>query len=166
MPRKGSVPPRKIEPDLVYGSELVQRVINRVMQRGKKSLAEKIVYKALDIVREKTGKDPVEVLEKAIENLKPEVEVRPRRVGGATYQVPIPVREQRALSLAIRWLVTYARGPEGRLEQGYRRPERRMEERLAGEIIDAYNGTGGAMRRKEEMHRMAEANRAFAHYRW
>lgn len=166
MPRRGSVPPREIPPDLVYGSELVQRVINRVMKKGKKSVAEKIVYKALDIVREKTGKDPLEVLEKAIENLKPEVEVRPRRVGGATYQVPIPVREARRLSLAIRWLVTYARGPEGRLEPGYRRPERTMAERLAGEIIDAYNGTGGAFRRKEEMHRMAEANKAFAHYRW
>lgn len=166
MPRKGSVPPRKIEPDLVYGSELVQRVINRVLSRGKKSLAEKIVYKALDIVREKTKMDPVEVLTKAIENIKPEVEVRPRRVGGATYQVPMPVREQRRLSLAIRWLVTFARGPEGRLEAGYRRPEKTMAERLAGEIIDAYNGTGAAVRRKEEMHRVAEANRAFAHYRW
>lgn len=166
MPRRGRAQPREIPPDLVYGSELVQRLINRVMQKGKKSIAEKIVYKALDIVKEKTGKDPLEVLEKAIENLKPEVEVRPRRVGGATYQVPIPVREARRLSLAIRWLVTYARGPEGRLEPGYRRPERTMAEKLAGEIIDAYNGTGGAFRRKEEMHRMAEANRAFAHYRW
>ncbi len=166
MPRKGSVPPRKIEPDLVYGSELVQRVINRVLSKGKKSLAEKIVYKALDIVRERTKMDPVEVLTKAIENIKPEVEVRPRRVGGATYQVPMPVREQRRLSLAIRWLVTFARGPEGRLEAGYRRPEKTMAERLAGEIIDAYNGTGAAVRRKEEMHRIAEANRAFAHYRW
>lgn len=166
MPRRGSVPPREIKSDLLYNSELVQRVINRVMKKGKKSVAEKIVYKALDIVKEKTGKDPLEVLVKAVENLKPEVEVRPRRVGGATYQVPIPVREARRLSLAIRWLVTYARGPEGRLEAGYRRPERTMADKLAGEIIDAYNGTGGAFRRKEEMHRMAEANRAFAHYRW
>jgi len=166
MPRRGSAPLREIKPDLLYGNELVQRIINRVMQKGNKSVAEKIVYKALDIIKEKTGKDPIEVLEEAIAKLQPEVEVRPRRVGGATYQVPIPVREARKLSLAIRWLVKSARGPEGRLEAGYRRPERTMAEKLAGEIIDAYNGTGAAFRRKEEMHRMAEANRAFAHYRW
>ncbi|ACX52623.1 ribosomal protein S7 [Ammonifex degensii KC4] len=156
MPRRGPVPPREIDPDPVYGSKLVAKLINKVMRDGKKSIAEWICYGAFDLIREKTGKDPVEVLEKAIENVKPVLEVRPRRVGGATYQVPIEVRPERQVSLAIRWLVEYARQRQGKS----------MIEKLAAEILDAYNGTGGAVKKRDETHRMAEANRAFAHYRW
>ena len=156
MPRRGRVPRRPIDPDPVYGSERVARLINKVMWDGKKSLAQRIVYKAFERVAEKTGKDPLEVFEQAVRNVMPTLEVRPRRVGGATYQVPLEVRPERRLSLALRWIVEHAR----------ERHERTMIERLANELIDASNNTGGAVRKKEEVHRMAEANRAFAHYRW
>lgn len=156
MPRKGPVPPRLIPPDTVYGSEMVARLINKVMTRGKKSLAERIVYHALDVVREKSGKDPVKVLEQALHNIMPVLEVRPRRVGGATYQVPIEVRPERRVALGMRWLVQYAR----------QRPGKTMLEKLAAEILDASNNTGGAVKRREDTHKMAEANKAFAHYRW
>ena len=156
MPRRGSVPRRPVAPDPVYGSELVARLINKVMWDGKKSLAEKIVYRAFDIVAKKTGRDPVAVFEQALKNVMPSLEVRPRRVGGATYQVPIEVRPERRVSLGLRWIVEFAR----------ERNERTMIERLAGEILDASAGQGGAVKKKEDTHRMAEANRAFAHYRW
>lgn len=156
MPRRGSVPRRPVAPDPVYGSELVARLINKVMWDGKKSLAEKIVYRAFDIVAKKTGRDPVAVFEQALKNVMPSLEVRPRRVGGATYQVPIEVRPERRVSLGLRWIVEFAR----------ERNERTMIERLAGEILDASVGQGGAVKKKEDTHRMAEANRAFAHYRW
>ena len=156
MPRRGSVPRRPVPPDPVYGSELVARLINKVMWDGKKSLAEKIVYRAFDIVARKSGRDPVGVFEQALKNVMPSLEVRPRRVGGATYQVPIEVRPERRVSLGLRWIVEFAR----------QRNERTMIERLAGEILDASAGQGGAVKKKEDTHRMAEANRAFAHYRW
>ncbi len=147
---------REVAPDLVYGSVLVTKIINKIMWDGKKSTASRIFYKAMDLVKEKTGDDPMEVLQKAIENITPRIEVRPRRVGGATYQVPVEVRPDRQKSLAVRWLVDYAR----------QRSEKRMFERLAGEIIDAANNRGGAVKKREDTHKMAEANRAFAHYRW
>jgi small subunit ribosomal protein S7 len=156
MPRKGPVPPRVIPPDVVYGSPVVQRLINKVMKNGKKTVAEWIVYSALRKVEEKTGQHPVQVLEKALGNVMPVLEVRPRRVGGATYQVPIEVRPERRLSLGIRWLVEYARQRSGRS----------MIEKLSAEILDAAQGQGGAVKRRDEVHRMAEANKAFAHYRW
>ncbi len=156
MPRKGPVPPRVIPPDVVYGNVMVQRLINKVMTRGKKTLAERIVYGALRLVEQRSGQDPVRVLEKALQNVMPVLEVKPRRVGGANYQVPVEVRPERRVSLGIRWLVEYAR----------QRPERGMVEKLAREILDASQGQGGAVKRREEVHRMAEANRAFAHYRW
>lgn len=156
MPRRGSVPKREIIPDPIYHSETVSRLINKVMRDGKKSLAERIVYGALEIVSEKTGREPLEVLEEALKNIMPVLEVKPRRVGGATYQVPVEVRPERRRSLSLRWLVQFAR------ERG----EKTMIERLAAEILDAANNQGGAVRKKEETHRMAEANRAFAHYRW
>jgi small subunit ribosomal protein S7 len=156
MPRRGPVTPREILPDPVYNSVLVQKLINKVMLDGKKSTAEKIVYGAMEIIRDKTKQDPLTVLEKAVQNLTPLLEVRPRRVGGATYQVPIEVPPRRGLSLALRWLVRAARERKGMP----------MRERLAAEILDALNNTGGAIKKKEEMHRMAEANKAFAHYRW
>jgi len=156
VPRRGKIPARTWTPDPVYNSVLVTRLINKVMYDGKKSLARRLVYDAMDIIRQKTKKDPLEVLEQAIQNAMPVLEVRARRVGGATYQVPVEVRPARRMSLAIRWIVDFARA----------RSERGFENRLAGEIIDAANNTGNTIRRKEEMHRMAEANRAFAHYRW
>lgn len=156
MPRRGRAPARSWTPDPVYNSVLVTRITNKVMRNGEKSIARKLVYRAMDIINEKTGKDPLEVLDQAIKNAMPVLEVRPRRVGGATYQVPVEVRSERRLSLAIRWLVDYAR----------QRSERGFEYRLANEIMDAANNTGSTIKRKEEMHRMAEANRAFAHYRW
>jgi small subunit ribosomal protein S7 len=156
MPRRGPVTPREIPPDPVYNSVLVQKLINKVMLDGKKSTAEKIVYGAMEIIRDKTKQDPLTVLEKAVQNLTPLLEVRPRRVGGATYQVPIEVPPRRGLSLALRWLVRAARERKGMP----------MRERLAAEVLDALNNTGGAIKKKEEMHRMAEANKAFAHYRW
>lgn len=156
MPRRGPVPKRKIEPDLVYNDELVARLINQVLRKGKKSLAEKIVYKALDLVKEKTKEKPVKVLKTAVDNVRPFLEVKPRRVGGATYQVPVEVEERRGVTLALRWMVEIAREKEGKP----------MYELLANEIIEAARGEGAAVKKKEDLHRMAEANRAFAHYRW
>jgi small subunit ribosomal protein S7 len=156
MPRKGSVPRRRIAPDVMYRSGSVARVINKVMLRGKKSLAERVVYGALKRVEEKTGQDPIRVLDKALGNVMPVLEVKARRVGGANYQVPIEVRPDRRTSLGVRWLVHYAR----------QRPGRGMTDKLAQEILDASAGQGGAVKRREEVHKMAEANRAFAHYRW
>jgi small subunit ribosomal protein S7 len=147
---------RQVPPDPVYGDVLVAKLINKVMWDGKKTTAQKIVYGAFDIIREKTKKDPLEVFRQAVENVKPVLEVRPRRVGGATYQVPIEVQEPRRTSLALRWIVEAARARKGRP----------MKEKLAEEIIAAYNNTGTAIKKKEDTHRMAEANRAFAHYRW
>ena len=143
-------------PDPVYNSILVTQIQNRIMNRGKRSLSEKIVYEALNKVGDRTGKDPLPLLKKAVDNIKPLLEVRPRRVGGATYQVPVEVQSRRGTTLAIRWLVTFAR----------RRRERSMADRLAGEILDASGGAGSAVKRREDMHKMAEANKAFAHYRW
>jgi small subunit ribosomal protein S7 len=156
MPRRAEIAPRTLVRDPVYDSTLVAQVVNRVMLDGKKSTAELLVYRALDIVGEKTGQSPVEVLERAIKSLTPVLEVRSRRVGGANYQVPIEVPQRRARTLAVRWLVTFSR----------QRREKRMEEKLAGEILDATNQQGGAFKRKDDMYRMAQANRAFAHYRW
>ena len=156
MPRRGGVVPREIIPDAMYGSPTVARLINKVMLDGKKSLSERIVYAALDKVSERTGKDAMDVLENALKNVTPLLEVRPRRVGGATYQVPMEVRQSRRMSLAIRWQVLYAR----------QRGERSMEDRLAGEIMDASQNAGGAVKKRDETHRMAESNKAFAHYRW
>ncbi|BCW94862.1 MAG: 30S ribosomal protein S7 [Fimbriimonadales bacterium] len=157
MPRKGPVPKRVVLPDPVYDSELVARFINRMMKGGKKAVAESVFYKAMEIVEQKTGKPAMEVFEQAIENVAPQVEVRPRRVGGQTYQVPMEVRAERRRSLALRWIVSSLQ----RKKTG-----RPAHERLAQEIIDAYNKTGGAYKKREDTHRMAEANRAFAHYRW
>jgi len=156
MPRRGYVPKREVLPDPKYQSKLVSKLINVIMQDGKKSISEKICYGAFEIIREKTGQDPLKVFKQAIENIKPILEVRPRRVGGATYQVPMEVRPNRRLSLALRWLVNYSR----------QRKEKTMRERLAGEILDAYNNVGSSIKKREETHKMAEANRAFAHYRW
>jgi small subunit ribosomal protein S7 len=156
MPRRADVQARPIEPDAVYSSPLVTQVINKVMVAGKKSTAETIVYKALDRVGERTGKPPVEVLEQAIKTVTPVLEVRPRRVGGANYQVPVEVPQRRARTLAVRWIVNFAR----------ERREKHMEEKLAGEILDALNQQGGAFKRKDDLYRMAQANKAFAHYRW
>ena len=156
MPRRAEITPRAVEPDPVYNSVLVTQLVNRVMTQGKKSVAEKIVYDALDQVGSKSGKPPVEVLEQAVKTVTPVLEVRSRRVGGANYQVPVEVPQRRARTLAIRWLVTFARD----------RREKHMGEKLANEIMDALNQQGGAFKRKDDMYRMAQANRAFAHYRW
>lgn len=156
MPRRGFVPRREVAHDPIYRSTLLQRLINKVMERGKKSKAEKIVYGALQIIHDRTKRNPLEVLVEAIRNCIPLVETRPRRVGGATYQVPIEVRPSRRISLALRWIVQAAR----------EREEKTMAHRLASELMEASQGRGGAVRMKEEMHRIAEANRAFAHYRW
>ena len=156
MPRKGPAPKRPLVVDPVYGSPVVTQLINKVLQDGKKSTAERIVYGALEGVRNKTNSDPVATLKKALENVKPALEVRSRRVGGATYQVPVEVRPGRSTTLAMRWLVTFSR----------QRRENTMVERLANEILDAANGLGAAVKRREDTHKMAEANRAFAHYRW
>jgi small subunit ribosomal protein S7 len=156
MPRRAEIQPRPVEPDPVYNSQLVTQVINKVMTRGKKSSAERIVYSALDRIGERTGKPPVEVLEQAVKTVTPVLEVKSRRVGGANYQVPVEVPQRRARTLAVRWLVSYAR----------ERRERQMEEKLAGEILDALNQQGGAFKRKDDVYRMAQANKAFAHYRW
>ncbi|MCX7942730.1 MAG: 30S ribosomal protein S7 [Dictyoglomaceae bacterium] len=156
MPRRGPVSSREIPPDPVYNSVLIQKLINKVMLNGKKSIAEKIVYGAIEVIRERTKQDPIEIIEKAVRNATPLLEVRPRRVGGATYQVPIEVSPRRGLSLALRWIVRAARERKGMP----------MKEKLANEILDALNNTGGAIKKKDEMHRMAEANKAFAHYRW
>lgn len=156
MPRKGRVERREILPDPKYNNVLLQKFINCVMRKGKKSLAEKIVYGALDIIKDRTKDDPLKIFKQAVENVKPVLETRPRRVGGATYQVPIEVRPERRVSLAIRWIIQYAK----------ERNEKTMKERLAGELLDAYHNRGAAIKKKEDTHRMAEANKAFAHYRW
>ena len=156
MPRKGAVPKRDVLADPVYNSKLVTRLINKIMLSGKKGLAEGIVYDSFEVVRSKTGKDPLEVFEAAMENIMPVLEVKARRVGGANYQVPIEVRPDRKMSLGLRWLVNYSR----------LRNERTMFERLAGELMDASNSTGGAVKKREDTHKMAEANKALAHYRW
>ena len=156
MPRRAEVPVRTPDPDPVYSSQLVSQVVNRLMTRGKKGTAERIVYDALERVGTRTGRPPVEVLEQAVKSVTPVLEVRGRRVGGANYQVPVEVPQRRARTLAVRWLVTYSRG----------RREKRMGEKLAGEILDALNQQGGAYKRKDDLYRMAQANKAFAHYRW
>jgi small subunit ribosomal protein S7 len=156
MPRRADIAPRPIEQDPVYSSELVTQVINRVMTDGKKGTAEKIVYGALDTVGERTGRPPVEVLEQAVKTVTPVLEVRSRRVGGANYQVPVEVPQRRGRTLGVRWLITFAR----------QRREKGMDQKLAGEILDALNEQGGAFKRKDDMYRMAQANKAFAHYRW
>jgi small subunit ribosomal protein S7 len=154
--RKGPAARRELMPDPVYRSVLVTQVINKVLQRGKRTVAERIVYTALEIVGQRSESDPVAVLKRAVENVRPELEVKSRRVGGATYQVPMEVRPRRATTLAIRWLTTYAKA----------RREKTMADRLANEIMDASNGIGAAAKRREDMHKMAESNKAFAHYRW
>jgi len=156
MPRKGHVKRRETPPDPKYNDPVVQKLINCVMWDGKKTIATRIVYEAFEIVEKKMKDNPLKIFHKALDNVKPELEVKPRRVGGATYQVPVEVRPERQLSLSIRWLIRYAR----------ERAERTMKEKLAAEIIDAYNNRGGAVKKKEDTHKMAEANKAFAHYRW
>ncbi|HWJ61308.1 MAG TPA: 30S ribosomal protein S7 [Acidimicrobiales bacterium] len=157
MPRKGPAPRRELMPDPIYRSVVVTQLVNKVLQRGKRSTAERIVYSALDIVQAKTGSDdPVGTLKRAVDNVRPQLEVRSRRVGGATYQVPVEVKPRRANTLAIRWLVGYSR----------QRREKTMAERLANEILDASNGIGASVKRREDLHKMAESNKAFAHYRW
>ncbi len=156
MPRKGNIPVRKVLPDPVYNDERVTKLINNIMLDGKKGVAQKICYDAFDIIKERTGEEPIEVFNKALDNVMPVLECKARRVGGANYQVPIEVRPARRQTLGLRWIVSYARS----------RSERTMKERLANELIDAMNGTGGAFKKKEDMHKMADANRAFAHYRW
>ncbi len=156
MPRKGFIAKREVLPDPIYRDQVVAKLINGVMLDGKKGVAQKIVYDAFEIIREKTGREPIEVFRESLNNVMPQLEVKARRVGGSTYQVPMEVRPERRQALGLRWLVTFSR----------KRSERTMAQRLAGELMDALNSTGGAFKRKEEMHRMAEANRAFAHYKW
>ena len=156
MPRRGSIAKRDVLPDPLYNSKLVTRLINNVMVDGKKGVSQKIVYGAFEIIQEKTGKDPLETFEQAMENIMPLLEVKARRVGGATSQVPMEVRPERRQTLGLRWLTNYAR----------LRSEKTMKERLAGEILDAINGVGGAAKKRDDTHKMAEANKAFAHYRW
>lgn len=156
MPRRGSVPVREVLPDPIYGSETVTRLVNNIMLDGKKGVAQKIVYDAFETIKEKTGKDPLEVFEQALENIMPSLEVKARRVGGSNYQVPMEVRPARRLTLGLRWLTTYSRA----------RSERKMADKLAGEIMDAANNTGSAVKKREDTHKMAEANKAFAHYKW
>ena len=156
VPRRGFVPKREVLPDPLYNSVLVTKLVNSIMLDGKKGVAQKVVYGAFDIVREKTGRDPLEVFTQAMDNVMPVLEIKARRVGGATYQVPMEVRPERRQTLGLRWLTQYSRS----------RSEKTMRERLAGEIMDAYNGMGDAHKKKEDTHKMAEANKAFAHYRW
>ncbi|MCL2569078.1 MAG: 30S ribosomal protein S7 [Oscillospiraceae bacterium] len=156
MPRRGNVPKREVLPDPIYGSIMVTRLVNSIMVDGKKGIAQKVVYNAFDIVKEKTGKDPLEVYTEALNNIMPSLEVKARRVGGATYQVPMEVREERRQTLGLRWITAYSR----------KRGEKTMRERLAGELMDAANNAGAAVKKREDMHKMAEANKAFAHYRW
>ena len=156
MPRRGFIPKREVLPDPVYGTTVVTKLINQIMLDGKRGVAQSVCYDAFDLIKEKTGKEPLEVFQAAMNNIRPTLEVKARRVGGATYQVPIEIRPERRQTLALRWLVDFSR----------KRGERRMSERLAAEILDAANNAGNAVKRKEEMHRMAEANKAFAHYRW
>ncbi|MBU2551573.1 MAG: 30S ribosomal protein S7 [Proteobacteria bacterium] len=155
-PRRREVPKRDSNPDPKYGSPLLTKFINGVMRRGKKSTAERIMYGALDIIAQKSNEDPIKVFEKALDNTKPMVEVKSRRVGGSTYQVPVEIRADRRTALAIRWLIGYAKA----------RTDKSMKAKLAAELLDAANGRGGALKKKEDTHRMAEANKAFAHYRW
>ena len=156
MPRKGPAPRRELMPDPIYRSVVVTQIVNKVLMRGKRSLAETIVYDAMNIVEEKTGAEPIATVKRAVDNVRPQLEVKSRRVGGATYQVPVEVRPRRATTLAIRWLVGFSRD----------RREKTMAERLANELLDANNGIGSAVKRRDDMHKMAEANKAFAHYRW
>ena len=156
MPRKGPPPKRPLNPDPIYRSVLVTQIVNKVLTRGKRSLSERIVYDALKVVEEKTGSEPIATLKRAVDNTRPQLEVKSRRVGGATYQVPIEVKPGRATTLALRWLIQYSRA----------RREKTMAERLANEVLDASNGIGSAVKRREDMHKMAESNKAFAHYRW
>ncbi len=156
MPRKGPAAKREIEPDPIYQNPLVTQLINKILLHGKKSTAERIVYKALEQISERTANDPVITLKRAVDNARPLLEVKSRRVGGASYQVPVEVRPNRGTTLALRWLVNYAR----------QRREHSMAERLVGELLDAANGQGSSVKRREDMHKMAEANKAFAHYRW
>ena len=156
MPRRGNVPKRDVLPDPVYNSKLVTKLINSIMLDGKKGVAQKIVYDAFDIIKEKTGKNPAEAFETAMENVMPVLEVKSRRVGGSNYQVPMDVRPERRQTLGLRWITAYSRS----------RGEKTMKERLAGEIMDAMNGTGGAVKKRDDVHKMAEANKAFAHFRW
>jgi small subunit ribosomal protein S7 len=156
VPRRGSVSMRDVLPDPLYNSKIVTRLINNIMYDGKKGVAEKIVYNAFDIIKEKTGREPLEVFVAAMENIMPVLEVKARRVGGATYQVPLEVRPERRQTLGLRWLSTYSRA----------RNEKTMRERLASEIMDAVNNTGSSVKKREDTHKMAEANKAFAHYRW
>jgi len=156
MARKKRFARRFISPDPVYNSELVAKFINKIMRNGKKSVAEKIVYKTFELIKQKLNKDPLEVFEKAINNIKPEVEVKSRRIGGATYQIPVEVPSHRQISLSLSWLITFARNRKGAP----------MYEKLVSEILDAYNNTGAAVKKKDDTHKMAEANKAFAHFRW
>ncbi|MDA8399230.1 MAG: 30S ribosomal protein S7 [Actinomycetota bacterium] len=156
MARSGPARVQELTPDPLYGSVLITQLVNKVLERGKRTLAERLVYSALDTVKSRSGADPLLVLRRAMDNTRPELEVRSRRVGGATYQVPVDVRPRRATTLSIRWIVLHAR----------QRREKTMAARLAGEILDASNGVGAAVKRKEDLHRMAESNKAFAHYRW
>ena len=156
MPRKGPAERRELAPDPIYKSVVVTQIINKILERGKRTIAERIVYTALETVEQKTGTDPVATLKRALDNVRPELEVRSRRVGGTTYQVPVEVRPRRATTLAVRWLTDFAQ----------KRREKTMAERLANEIMDAANGVGAAVKRREDMAKMAESNKAFAHYRW
>ena len=156
MPRRGFVPKREVLDDPIYGGKLVTKLVNQVMLDGKRGTAQKACYGAFDIIKDKTGREPLEVFEEAMNNIMPVLEVKARRVGGATYQVPMEVRPDRQVSLSIRWLITYARS----------RGEKGMSNKLAAELLDAFNSRGGAVKKKEDTHRMAEANKAFAHYRW
>ena len=156
MPRRGFIPKREVLPDPVYGTTIITKLINQVMYDGKKGVAQSIVYGAFDTIKEKTEKDPLEVFTEALENIMPVLEVKARRVGGATYQVPIEVRPNRRQTLGLRWLINYSRA----------RGERTMREKLAGEIMDAANNTGNAVKKREDTHKMAESNKAFAHFRW
>ena len=156
MPRRGFIPKREVLPDPIYGTTVVTKLINQIMLDGKRGVAQKVCYSAFDLIKEKTGKEPNEVFQEAMGNVLPQLEVKARRVGGATYQVPIEIRPERRQTLGLRWLVSYSRN----------RSERTMMERLAAEIMDAANSAGSAFKKKEDTHKMAEANRAFAHYRW
>ncbi len=156
MPRRRVAEKREVLPDPKYNSKVLSKFVNVLMEEGKKAVAENICYGAFEIIKEKTGNDPLKVFKQALENVKPALEVKPRRVGGATYQVPVEIRPQRRNALAFRWLINYSRG----------RGEKTMRERLAGELLDAFNNTGASVKKREDTHKMAEANKAFAHYRW
>ncbi len=156
MPRKGPAPRRELNPDPVYSSVLVTQLVNKILLRGKRALSERIVYDAMKVIEERTGSEPLSTVKRAVENVKPALEVKSRRVGGATYQVPVEVRPRRANTLAIRWIIGFARG----------RREKSMAERLAAELLDAANGLGASVKRRDDMQKMAESNKAFAHYRW